>query len=53
MRKVRLFDDEPPLAELIDDPLVRAVMARDGVSPSQLIEVLAEAKRRLAVAEPV
>jgi len=44
--------DEPTLAELIADPLVHAVMARDRVSLAELVGVLREAQRRLAPAEP-
>ena len=43
---------EPSLAELIDDPLVHAVMARDRVSLAELVAVMLEAQRRLALPEP-
>jgi hypothetical protein len=47
MRLRRFLHDEPPLAELIDDPMVRAVMARDRVSREGLIDVIRDAQRRL------
>ncbi|MCZ8310516.1 MAG: hypothetical protein ACK5U4_05410 [Rhodospirillales bacterium] len=47
MRTRRFLHDEPPLAELIDDPMVRAVMARDRVSREGLIEVIRAAQKHL------
>jgi len=47
MRTRRFLHDEPPLAELIDDPMVRAVMARDRVSRERLIDVIRDAQKRL------
>jgi hypothetical protein len=47
MRTRRFLHDEPPLAELIDDPMIRAVMARDRVSREGLIEVIRTAQKHL------
>jgi hypothetical protein len=38
---------EPPLAELLADPLIGLVMRRDGVSPAALRAVIATARHRL------
>jgi hypothetical protein len=38
---------EPPLREVLADPLVQAVMRRDGVSRAELESVVAHAQRRL------
>jgi len=38
---------EPPLREVLADPLVQAVMRRDGVSRAALESVIAHAQRRL------
>ena len=43
-------DPEPSLAELFDDPLLHAVMARDGVSRAHLEAVVDRARRRLGLA---
>jgi hypothetical protein len=47
MRTRRFLHDEPTLAELIDDPMVRAVMARDRVSRERLIDVIQAAQKRM------
>jgi hypothetical protein len=47
MRTCRFLHEEPPLAELIDDPIVRAVMARDRVTRAELVRVIEAAQRRL------
>ena len=39
--------EEPPLAEVMDDPIVRALMAIDGVTVSALHTLVEEAKARL------
>ncbi|MFM2045916.1 MAG: hypothetical protein RLY86_4492 [Pseudomonadota bacterium] len=39
---------EPTLHQLIDDPLVRLVMARDGLSPDEVRRVMEAAATRLA-----
>lgn len=38
---------EPLLEEVLHDPIVRAVMRRDGVEPRELAAVIAGARRRL------
>lgn len=38
---------EPPLREVLADPIVHAVMRRDGVSRAALDSVIAGAQRRL------
>lgn len=48
--KLRL-DEEPHLGELLDDPLTRAVMARDGVTREELLEHIAAARAKLFVLE--
>jgi hypothetical protein len=35
---------EPALADLLNDPLTRAVMARDGVSDDELLETIRRAR---------
>lgn len=37
---------EPTLAELIDDPLIRLVMASDGVDPHRVRTIFADIARR-------
>lgn len=39
--------EEPDLAELIDDPMTRRLMASDGVRMESLLTVLDQAKTRL------
>ncbi|MEO0036547.1 MAG: hypothetical protein RLZZ501_2570 [Pseudomonadota bacterium] len=39
---------EPPLDELVNDPMVRGLMARDGVALDSLCGLIAEVRRRLA-----
>lgn len=48
--KLRL-DEEPHLGELLDDPVTRAVMARDGVTREELLGHIAAARERLAAVE--
>ena len=38
---------EPPLADVLRDPVVQAVMRRDGVTPDELLRVIAEAQAQL------
>ena len=38
---------EPPLGEVLADPIVQAVMQRDGVSRAALDSLIAGAQRRL------
>jgi hypothetical protein len=38
---------EPPIAELINDPLVRLVMRRDKVSEDTLVEIIESARHSI------
>lgn len=38
---------EPSLAEMLEDPVVRAMMAVDGVHPADIVTLLSAAKERL------
>lgn len=40
-------DGEPPLAEVIGDPMVRRLMDRDGVAVDTLLELIDEVRDRL------
>ncbi len=46
------FHCEPPLSQMLEDPLTRALMESDGVDPRELRELLSEARQRIAAAEP-
>ena len=46
------FHCEPPLSQMLDDPLTRALMDSDGVDPRELRALLSEARQRIAEAEP-
>ena len=39
--------EEPPLAEMMEDPIVRRLLASDGVRHETLMAVIAQAKARL------
>jgi hypothetical protein len=41
------LDGEPSIQELIDDPVMRAMMARDGVELTALVSLIADVKSRL------
>jgi hypothetical protein len=41
-------NDEPSLQELLDDPVMQAMMARDGVDRATLAELIADIRTRLA-----
>jgi hypothetical protein len=43
---------EPPLSQMLDDPLTQALMESDGVDPRDLRDLLSEARQRIAEAEP-
>ncbi|MBI3504871.1 MAG: hypothetical protein HY059_08510 [Proteobacteria bacterium] len=45
------FDEEPRLSELIDDPVTKAVMARDRITREDLLACILAAQARLAPAE--
>ncbi len=42
-----LRDPEPRVEELLDDPVLHALMARDGVSRAELERLIARVRRRL------
>ncbi|HEX6978621.1 MAG TPA: hypothetical protein VF342_04930 [Alphaproteobacteria bacterium] len=42
------LDGEPRLDELLDDPVMKALMARDGVDRVALIALISDVQRRLA-----
>jgi hypothetical protein len=44
----RRLHGEPSIQELLDDPVIEAVMARDGVARPDLEHLIAEARVRLA-----
>ena len=46
-RRTRLGDPEPLVEELLDDPIVQALMARDGVTRPALEALIARLRRRL------
>ena len=46
-RRARRDDPEPALAELLDDPVLHILMARDGVDRQALDSVIADARRKL------
>ncbi len=46
------FHGEPPLSQVLEDPVTQAVMASDGVDRDALRTLLREAKRRIAETEP-
>jgi hypothetical protein len=50
--KVRADDPEPSLDELLDDPVLQLLMARDGVARADLLEVIDDARSRLGIAAP-
>ena len=43
----RRIHGEPPIEELLHDPILHLVMKRDGVSAEELSEVIAEARAKL------
>ncbi len=45
----RIRFDEPPLDEMLADPIVHLVMRRDGIGPDEVLEALEGALRRLAL----
>jgi len=40
--------DEPRLAEVLDDPMILAVMARDGVQRAEMVELVHAVQQKLA-----
>jgi hypothetical protein len=47
----RRLDGEPSIQELLDDPVIEAVMARDGVRRTELEHLICEMRVRLAARE--
>ena len=43
---------EPELEDMLSDPIVLALMSRDGVEPAELNAVLSDAAKRLDLPEP-
>ncbi|HEX2117444.1 MAG TPA: hypothetical protein VHM01_23825 [Alphaproteobacteria bacterium] len=44
----RRLDGEPSIQELLDDPVIEAVMARDGVDRAELEHLIDDVRGRLA-----
>lgn len=42
-----MLDGEPSIKELLDDPVIEAVMARDGVRRKELEHLIADVRGRL------
>lgn len=40
-RRVLDFDGEPSLEEMLDDPVIQAVMAQDGVERQEIVDLVA------------
>ncbi len=43
-----MIREEPKLREMIDDPIMRRLMASDGIDRSKLVKMLGEARAKLA-----
>ena len=46
-KPTKLYSWDPPLAEILEDPVVRQVMAVDGVEADDVVSLLCEAKGRI------
>jgi hypothetical protein len=46
-RRYRRLDGEPTIGELLDDPVIEAMMARDGVARADLVHLMDEVRCRL------
>jgi hypothetical protein len=44
--------EEPAVADMLRDPVVQAVMARDGVRPEEVMRLMAAVRERLALGAP-
>ncbi|HEX9489170.1 MAG TPA: hypothetical protein VF930_02730 [Stellaceae bacterium] len=42
---------EPPLSQVLDDPMTHVLMLSDGVDPRQLHHLIKEARQRMAAAD--
>ncbi len=40
-RRVLEFDGEPSLEDMLDDPVIQAVMAQDGVDRQEIVDLVA------------
>jgi hypothetical protein len=47
--KVRADDPEPSIGELLDDPILQILMARDGVRRGELLDIVDAARARLGI----
>jgi hypothetical protein len=45
------FHCEPPLSQMLEDPLTQALMESDKVDPRELRELISEARQRIAEAK--
>ncbi len=50
--RTHVHDPEPRLSELLDDPVLQALMARDGIERPALEALIATTRRRLGLDEP-
>jgi hypothetical protein len=46
-KPTKLYSWEPPLAEMLEDPVVQQVMAVDGVAADDVVSLLSEARERI------
>jgi hypothetical protein len=46
------FHCEPPLSQMLDDPLTQVLMESDRVDPGALRELISKARQRIAEATP-
>lgn len=42
-----LCSDEPRLAEVLDDPMILALMARDGIGRAEMVELVHAVQQKL------
>lgn len=42
---------EPPLAQVLDDPMTQVLMLSDGVDPRELRHLIDEARQRMAASD--
>lgn len=52
MIEPRTYGEEPTLAETLDDPIIQQMMLSDGVTPSDLLQLIAVARRGTPGDEP-
>ena len=50
--RVRHDDPEPTIRELLDDPVLQILLARDGVTRAELLDVVDRARARLGLGAP-